>query len=130
MMAKRGIGGIGRLVFGLVGLGLAGLTVAIWLNYLISPARAMAEGVKTNVTVTRCDGSGLDSTCYAQWSGGSGKLDGHAQPGRRVPARVFAGKAYPTALKEWYPRLILGLVGLACAVLAQFMIRTALRARK
>jgi hypothetical protein len=129
-MAKRGIGGFGRLVFGLIGLGLAVLTIAIWLNYLVSPARAMVEGKKTTVTVTRCDGSGLDSTCYAQWSGGSGKLDGHAQPGRRVVARVFDGKAYPTAVKDWYPRLVLGLVGLASAVLAQFMLRSAVRGRK
>src|SRR5438477_7713152 len=113
MAKKRGIGGLGRLVFGLIGLALAALTIAIWLNYLVSPARAMVQGEKATVTVTRCDGSGLDSTCYARWSGGSGKLDGHAPPGRRVAARVFDGKAYPTALKDWYPRLILGLVGLA-----------------
>ena len=129
-MAKRGIGGVGRLIFGLIGLGLAVLTIAIWLNYLVNPARAMAQGRKATVTVTRCDGSGLDSTCFAQWSGGSGKLDGRAQPGRRVAARIFEGKAYPTAMKDWYPRLILGLVGLAAAVLAQFMIRSALRTRK
>jgi hypothetical protein len=88
------------------------------------------QGTKATVTVTRCDGSGLDSTCFAQWSGGSGELDGHATPGHRVAARVFQGKAYPTALKDWYPRLILGLVGLASGVLAQFLIRTALRSRK
>src|SRR5947199_9261403 len=106
-MAKRGIGVVGRLVFAVAGLALALLTVVIWLNYLVSPARAMVQGEKATVTVTRCDGSGLDSTCYARWSGGSGKLDGHVQPGRKVAARVFDGKAYPTGLKDWYPRLIL-----------------------
>ena len=85
MAKKRGIGGLGRLVFGLIGLALAALTIAIWLNYLVSPARAMVQGEKATVTVTRCDGSGLDSTCYARWSGGSGKLDGHAPPGRLRP---------------------------------------------
>ncbi len=129
-MAKRGIGGVGRLVFGLIGLVLAVLTIAIWLNYLVYPARAMVQGDKATVTVTRCEGSGLDRTCFAQWPGGSGKLDGQGQPGHRVAARVFDGKAYPTALDDWYPRLILGLVGLASAVLAQFMLRSAVRGGK
>ena len=102
----------------------------LWLNYLVLPARAMVQGEKTTVTVTRCDGSGLDRTCYGRWSGGSGKLDGRVQPGRKVAARVFDGRAYPSALKEWYPRLILGLVGLASGVVAQFMLRTAMGRKK
>jgi hypothetical protein len=129
-MAKRGIGVVGRLMFALFGLALAVLTIILWLNYLVSPARAMVQGHKATVTVTRCDGSGLDSTCYVRWTGGSGRLDGRAEPGRRVDARVFDGKAYATALKEWYPRLVLGLVGLAAAVLAQFLLRSAVRSRK
>jgi hypothetical protein len=130
-MAKRGsIGGIGRLVFGVIGLGLAVLAIVIWLTYLVNPARALAQGDKLTVTVTRCEGSSIDKTCYAQWFGGSGKLDGHADPGTKVVARVFDGKAYPTKLEDWYPRLILGLVGLAAAVLAQFLIRSALRMKK
>ncbi len=126
-MAKRKIGSVGRLVFGVLGLGLAVLTLFIWLNYLVNPARAMIQGKKTTVTVTRCEGSGLDRTCFGSWSGGSGKLDGHPAVGSHVQAYVRQGKAYPAALRDWYPRLVLGLVGLAAAVLAQFMLRTAVK---
>jgi hypothetical protein len=129
-MAKRSVGGAGRIVFGVLGLGLATLTIAIWLHYLVNPARAILQGSKATVTVTRCEGSGLDRTCFGRWPGGSGKLDGHPAPGSRVQAYISDGKAYQTALKDWYSRLVLGLVGLAAAVVAQYLLRTALRGPK
>ena len=127
-MAKGGIGGAGRLIFGVLGLALVVLTFTIWLNYLVNPARAMLQGNRTTVTVTRCEGTGLNRTCFGRWAGGSGKLDGHPAPGSRVQAYVRDGKAYQTALKDWYSRVVLGLVGLAAGVVAQFLLRTAVRA--
>ena len=124
-MAKQGMGAAGRLVFGLVGLGLVVLTVTLWLTYLVKPARAMLQGSKATVTVTRCEGSGLHRTCYGRWSGGSGKLDGRPAPGSRVQAYVYHGKAYQTTTKDWNTRLVLGLVGVGAAVVAQFLLRTA-----
>jgi hypothetical protein len=125
-MASR-IGGIGRTVFLVLGLALGVLTLVIWLNYLVNPARALFQGQERTVTITRCEGSGLDRTCFATWSGGSGKLDGHDTPGKHVAARIFDGKAYPTAVKDWYPRLVLGIVGFGVGILAQWLIRTGLR---
>jgi hypothetical protein len=124
------MGGIGRLVFGLLGLGLVVLTVVIWLSYLVNPVRAMFQGSKATVTVTRCEGSGLDRTCFGRWSGGSGKVDGHPAPGSRVQAYVRHGKAYQTGPKEWYSRLVLGLVGLGAGVVALFLLRTSVGGKK
>jgi hypothetical protein len=124
------MGSAGRLVFVLLGVALGVLTLVIWLNYLVNPGRAMVQGEKRSVTVTRCEGSGLNRTCFGAWSGGSGKLDGHDTPGKHVSARVFHGKAYPTALKDWYPRLILGVVGLATGILAQWLLRTGIKRKK
>jgi hypothetical protein len=129
-MAKGGMGGAGRLVFGLLGLGLVVLTITIWLTYLVNPVRAMLQGSKATVTVTRCEGSGLDRTCFGRWSGGSGKVDGRPAPGSRVQAYVYHGKAYQTGAKDWYARLVLGLVGLGAGVVAQFLLRTAVRGPK
>lgn len=131
MAAKKGsAGGIGRLVFLVLGLALGVLTLVIWLNYLVNPARALVQGEKRSVTITRCEGSGVDRTCFGTWSGGSGKVDGHENPGTHVSARVFGGKAYPMAIKDWYPRLILDIVGLGTGILAQWMLRSAFRGKK
>jgi hypothetical protein len=124
------MGGVGRLVFGLLGLGLVALTVVIWLTYLVKPARAMVQGSRATVTITRCEGSGLDRACFGRWSGGSGKVDGRPAPGSRVQAYVYDGKAYQTGRKDWYARVVLGLVGLGTAVVAQFLVRTALQGKK
>src|SRR5262249_42285226 len=126
-MAKQGMGGAGRLVFGLLGLGLIVLTFTIWLTYLVKPMRAVLQGSRTTVTVTRCEGSGLDRTCFGRWSGGSGTLDGRPAPGSRVQAYVRNGRAYQTSRKDWSARLVLGLVGLGSAVVAQFLLRTAVQ---
>lgn len=128
-MASR-MGGAGRLVFVLFGLALGVLTLVLWLNYLINPARAAIQGEKRSVTITRCEGSGLDRTCFATWSGGSGKLDGHDTPGKHVSARIFNGKAYPMAPKDWYPRLILGIVGFGVGILAQWLLRAGIGGKK
>jgi hypothetical protein len=125
-MAKGGMGGVGRLVFGLLGLGLVVLTISIWLPYLVKPVRAMAQGSKATVTVTRCEGSGLDRTCFGRWSGGSGKVDGRPAPGSRVQAYVYEGSAYQTGSKDWLTRLVLGLVGLGAGGVALYLLRTAL----
>jgi len=128
--AKRRIGLPGRVVFGVLGLGLTVLTFAIWLKYLVNPARAAMQGTKTTVTVTRCEGGGLDRTCFASWSGGSGRVDGHPPPGSRVQAYVRGGRAYQATLASWYPRLVLGLVGVGAGGLGQYLLLAALRSRK
>jgi hypothetical protein len=130
-MAKKGsVGGIGRIIFLVLGLALGVLTLVIWLNYLVNPARALVQGDKRNVTITRCEGSGVDRTCFGAWSGGSGKVDGHEPPGAHLSARIFGGKAYPMAIKDWYPRLVLAIVGLGTGILAQWLLRTGLRSKK
>jgi len=124
------MGGAGRLIFGLLGLGLVVLAVTIWLTYLVNPVRARLQGSKATVTVTRCEGSGLGRTCYGRWSGGSGKVDGRPAPGSRVQAYVRHGKAYQTRGKDWNTRLVLGFAGLGAAVVAQFLLRTAVQGKQ
>jgi len=51
-----------------IGLVLGILTLVIWLNYLLNPARALFQGEKRIVTVTRCEGSGLNQSCSGTWS--------------------------------------------------------------
>jgi hypothetical protein len=130
MASRSRIGAAGRVVFLVIGLALGVLTLVIWLNYLVNPARALIQGEKKTVTITSCDGSGLSRSCVGSWPGGSGKVDGKESAGAHVPARVFSGKAYPMATKDWYPRLILGIVGLGTGILAQWLLRTGVRSKK
>jgi hypothetical protein len=131
-MAKRRMGGIGRLVFLLVGVALLVLTALLWLNYLVKPGRALVQGQKTTVTVTHCDTTGKRHECYAAWHGrtpGGGVFTGEAKPGQQATAYVYRGEAYGTAFHDWTGRAVLGLVGLGFAVVARFLLVTGLRGR-
>jgi hypothetical protein len=126
------MGGIGRLVFLLVGVALVALMVVFWFNYLVKPGRALVQGEKTTVTVTHCDTTGKRHTCYAAWRGrtpGSGVFAGGAKPGQQVTAYVYQGEAYGTAFHDWTGRAVIGLVGLGFGVVARYLLVTGLRGR-
>ncbi|HSV66485.1 MAG TPA: hypothetical protein VLJ59_11340 [Mycobacteriales bacterium] len=131
-MAKKGLGSGGRLVFLLLGIGLLAVTAVFWLNYLVKPGRAMLNGEKLTVTVTRCEGE-KRASCFAEWGGkvpGSGPLSGEGTPGQRVSAYVYERHAYGASRKDWTGRVVLGLVGLGFAVVARYLLGTAVATRR
>lgn len=124
---------MGRLVFLALGVVLLALTAVFWFNFLVKPIRAVVQGERTMVSVTHCDTGGKLTTCYATWRGkapGSGELSGEGKPGQRIAAYVNQGVAYGTAFHDWTGRVVIGLVGLGFAVIARYLLGTAVRTRR
>ena len=132
-MAKRGFGPAGRVFVVALGLLLVAVAGKLLIDWVVAPGRALVQGDKTTVTITRCAGAGDDQTCFASWSGkdpGSGQLVGTtARPGAKVDAFVREGHAYPTELSTWYPRVMVLVLGLGLAMIAIYLLTTALGLR-
>lgn len=129
-MARRSLGAGGRFVFLLLGLALLGIALFFWLDYVVKPVRALAQGTQTQVTVTHCGATQGVTSCSARWGGptpGKGEFNGRAPVGSQVVARIYEGAAYPMRNEDWTQRGVLALVGLGFAVVAKYLLGAAFR---